>query len=274
MRFSNFHTHTCFSDGKNTAEEMLLSAIDRGFTALGFSDHSETPCDMSYCMRRTDYPTYFKTVNELKKRYADRIDVLLGIELDFYSEMIREGLDYTIGSVHYICAKGETHPIDHSREQQEHCIKVLCGGDPVEMAKRYYDILVTHIERCRPTFIGHFDVITKFGLFDNPPDRYYDLAIEALDAAIQICPVLELNTGAISRKKRDLPYPADFLLRRIKEKNGEIILSSDTHAAATIDCFFSQSIELLRGIGFDHILSMDRNGFVRVDIESSIKSTV
>ena len=266
MRFSNFHTHTTFSDGKNTAEEMLLSAIERGFTALGFSDHSETLCDMSYCMKLTDYPTYFKTVGALKEKYADKIDVLLGLELDYYSEIIREGLDYTIGSVHYICAKGECHPIDHSREQQEHCIKVLCGGDPVEMAKRYYDILVEHIERCRPTFIGHFDVLTKFGIFDNASDRYYDVATEALDAAMAICPVLEVNTGAISRKKRDLPYPADFLLRRICEKGGEVILSSDTHAADTIDCFFPQSVDILRGVGFDHILSMDKNGFVRVDI--------
>ncbi len=266
MRFSNFHTHTTFSDGKNTAEEMLLSAIDKGFTAIGFSDHSETQCDLSYCMKLSDYPAYFKTVNALKEKYAGKIDVLLGLELDYYSEIIREGLDYTIGSVHYICAKGECHPIDHSREQQEACIASLCGGDPVEMAKRYYDILVEHIGRCRPTFIGHFDVITKFGIFDNPSDRYYDVATEALDAAMAICPVLEVNTGAISRKKRDLPYPADFLLRRIKEKGGEVILSSDSHAVDTLDCFFPESVSILRGVGFDHILTMDKNGFVRVDI--------
>lgn len=266
MRFSNFHTHTTFSDGKNTPEEMLLSAIDKGFTAIGFSDHSETQCDLSYCMKLSDYPAYFKTVNALKEKYADKIDVLLGLELDYESEIIREGLDYTIGSVHYICAKGECHPIDHSREQQEHCIRTLCGGDPTEMAKRYYDILIEHITRCRPTFIGHFDVITKFGIFDNAGDRYADVATEALDAAMSICPVLEVNTGAISRKKRDLPYPADFLLKRIYEKGGEIILSSDTHATDTIDCFFPQSLDILRGVGFDHILSMDKNGFVRVDI--------
>ena len=266
MRFSNFHTHSCFSDGKNTPEEMVCSAIERGFTALGFSDHSETKCDLSYCMKLADYPAYFKTINDLKEKYAGRIDVLLGLELDYYSEIIREGLDYTIGSVHYICANGECHPIDHSREQQEHCIRMLCGGDPVEMAKRYYDILVEHIERCRPSIIGHFDVITKFGIFDNAPDRYYDIAREALDAAMKVCPVVEMNTGAISRKKRDLPYPADFLLRRVKENGGEIILSADTHAADTIDCFFPESVEILRGVGFDHIVSMNKNGFYRVDI--------
>jgi histidinol-phosphatase (PHP family) len=266
MRFSNFHTHTTFSDGKNTAEEMLLSAIGRGFTALGFSDHSETQCDLSYCMKLADYPTYFATVNALKEKYADRIDVLLGLELDYYSEIIREGLDYTIASVHYICAKGECHPIDHSREQQEHCIRVLCGGDPDEMAKRYYDILVSHVERCRPTFIGHFDVLTKFGIFDNPSDRYLDIATEALDEVLKHCPVIEMNTGAISRKKRDLPYPAEYLLRRILEKGGEITLSADSHAAETLDCFFPESVEILRRVGFDHTVYFDKNGIHRMPI--------
>ena len=37
---SNFHTHTYFCDGKDSPEEMVLSAIERGFTTLGFSIHS------------------------------------------------------------------------------------------------------------------------------------------------------------------------------------------------------------------------------------------
>ena len=46
----DFHVHTVFSDGKDTPEDMVLSAIERGMTAIGFSDHSTTPCDQSYCM--------------------------------------------------------------------------------------------------------------------------------------------------------------------------------------------------------------------------------
>ena len=35
MRYSNFHTHTTFCDGKNTAEEMVRAAITAGCPALG-----------------------------------------------------------------------------------------------------------------------------------------------------------------------------------------------------------------------------------------------
>ena len=37
---SNLHTHTRFADGKHSAEEVVLSAIDTGMNVLGFSEHS------------------------------------------------------------------------------------------------------------------------------------------------------------------------------------------------------------------------------------------
>lgn len=45
----NLHSHTTFCDGKNSAEEMVVSAIDHGFDVFGFSGHSYTPFDESYC---------------------------------------------------------------------------------------------------------------------------------------------------------------------------------------------------------------------------------
>ena len=37
---TNFHTHTTFCDGKDTPEQMVLAAIQKGFSALGFSGHA------------------------------------------------------------------------------------------------------------------------------------------------------------------------------------------------------------------------------------------
>ena len=267
MRFSNLHTHSVFSDGKHTPEEIVCSAIDKDLISIGLSDHSDTPCDPSYCMKCTQYPEYFRTVRELKKKYADRIDVLLGIELDYYSEIDRSDLDYVIGSVHYLCEEsGYCHPIDHSLAQQEYCIATLCGGDRMELARRYYDLLVRHTERTRPDVVGHFDVITKFGLFDDADPTYLRLATEAMDEVLKHCSVIEMNTGAVARKRRTLPYPAEFLLRRVLERGGEILLSADAHTAETIDFFFPESLDLLRRIGFDHVVYLDRNGLHRASV--------
>lgn len=48
---TNYHTHTVIADGKSTAEEVVIQAIDKGFSVLGFSDHAYTPYDLSYCMK-------------------------------------------------------------------------------------------------------------------------------------------------------------------------------------------------------------------------------
>lgn len=266
MRFSNLHTHSTFSDGKNTPEEIVKSAIEKNFVSIGFSDHSDTPCDQSYCMKTPAYPDYFRTVRELGERYGDKIDVLLGLELDYYSVADRADYDYLIGSVHYICADGYCHPIDHSLKQQEDCISMLCGGSRLEMAKRYYDLVVRHVENSRPDIVGHFDVITKFGLFDEPDEEYRRVATEALDEVLKITPLIEVNTGAISRGVRTLPYPTEFLLRRILERGGEVILSADSHAAPTLDCFFPESVSLLAGIGFRELVYLDKKGFHRLPI--------
>ena len=39
MIFEDFHTHTTFCDGKNTPEEMVLAAIEKGMPRIGFSGH-------------------------------------------------------------------------------------------------------------------------------------------------------------------------------------------------------------------------------------------
>ncbi len=36
---ANYHTHTTYCDGKNTPEEIVLCAIEKGFTSIGFSGH-------------------------------------------------------------------------------------------------------------------------------------------------------------------------------------------------------------------------------------------
>ena len=44
----NFHTHSKFCDGKNTAEEMVLAAIEKGFDVLGFSSHCMHPLNPEF----------------------------------------------------------------------------------------------------------------------------------------------------------------------------------------------------------------------------------
>lgn len=266
MKFSNFHQHTTFSDGKNTPEEVLISAIERGMEAIGFSDHSHTSIDESYCMMPEQYEAYFAECARLKEVYRNHIRVYTGLELDYYSEFDRSRYDYIIGSVHYMYVHGVCHPIDHSREQQMTYIQTECGGDLLLFARNYYDTLVKHIEKNRPDIVGHFDVLTKFGLFDEEDPAYLSIARDAINRILSFVKVFEMNTGAISRKVKDTPYPHPHLLRHIREGGGEIILGADSHASDTVDCYFHECLDILRANEYDHIVTFEDGKFRRIDI--------
>lgn len=264
MRYSNLHNHSTFSDGKCSMEENVLSAIEKNMVSLGFSDHSFTPCDTSYCMKEERYPEYLDTIAALKQKYAGRIDLFAGIELDYYTEMDTSALDYVIASAHYIIENGVCYPIDHSPQQQKQCMEEGFGGDVLAMAQRYFDIMVEHVSRCKPTFVGHFDVITKFSLMPEEDPRYRKIAIEALKEILKVCPYIEMNTGAIARGWRKMPYPCAYLLDTIRENGGEILLSADSHHKDNLIYFFDEAVDLLKQAGFDHICRFTGKGFEKV----------
>ena len=70
MSKTDFHMHTVFCDGKNTPEEMVRAAIEKGMAAVGISGHSHTWFDESYCMAKEKLPAYRAELTRLKSVYA------------------------------------------------------------------------------------------------------------------------------------------------------------------------------------------------------------
>ena len=105
MQSFDLHMHTTYCDGQDSAEAMVLSAIENGLEFAGISGHSFTPHDPSYCMSRKGTQQYIEEIRGLKAKYADSITLLLGIELDRYADTDTDPYDYLIGSVHYIFSK-------------------------------------------------------------------------------------------------------------------------------------------------------------------------
>ena len=266
MRYSNLHTHSTFSDGKGTLRDNVEAAIARNMVSLGCSDHSFTACDTSYCMMLEDYAAYCKEVEALKAEYSDRIPLFLGIECDYYSEIDKSMFDYTIASVHYIIKNGICYPIDHSPRQQEECIRDAFGGNVLDMAKCYYDMITEHAMKLSPSFIGHFDVINKFSLMPEDDPRYQEISLAAMAEIMKVCPYFEVNTGAIARGWRKSPYPNKYLLEYLRDNGGEVLINGDTHAPENMTFYFDESVDILKGLGFDHISMLGKDGFYKVEI--------
>lgn len=261
---SNFHTHTSFCDGEDLAEDMVVSAIKKGFDALGFSGHGYTDFDLSYCIN--DVHAYKAEIMRLKEKYKNQIQIYLGLEEDVFGECNRAEYDYIIGSLHYFLIDGKFYPVDSDYD----CIKKCVGlaGDSLKLAENYYNTFCEYILRRKPDIVGHFDLLTKFDEKYEPyflgNDEYNRLAEKYLSYALESDCIFEVNTGAISRGYRKTPYPNENLLYLIKKKGGKIILSSDTHSKDTLDYGFCDASELIRDIGFQHVYILYDNEFRRI----------
>ena len=262
---TNYHTHTQFCDGKSTAEEMVISAIEKGFTAIGFSGHGYTPFDFTYCMQDTD--GYLAEIGRLREKYKREIEIYVGVEEDaHYIQKNRAAFDYVLGSSHYVERGGVYIPVDNTPEKREQAI-ALIDGDPLAMAECYYSYFVDYIKRRRPDIIGHFDLLTKFDEKERnyylASPEYHKLAEKYLREALTADCIFEVNTGAISRDWRTLPYPHENLLRIIRAEGGRLTITSDCHQAANLDCFFDESRAILRDIGFEYTYALYHGEWVK-----------
>jgi histidinol-phosphatase (PHP family) len=265
---SNLHTHSTFTDGKNTPEEIVLWAIDNGFVSVGFSDHGYTPRDLTYCLKDTE--GYRKEVLRVKEKYKNKIQVYLGIEQDASNPLNRADYEYVISSSHYCDVDGKLYPIDSNPEKFKRCL-ALFNGDVIKMSNNYYGIFVDHILTYKPDIIGHFDLVTKFDqmegenrFFSNP--EYNTLALNYLKKACKCGALFEVNTGAISRGYRTNPYPADYLLHEIKKQGNGVILTADSHAKETLCFAFDLAKQVLKDVGFTHHYILKDNEFIKIPL--------
>ena len=174
----NLHTHTIYCDGENSPEEMVLSALSKDFTSIGFLTHAFMSYAPIFAQKGDHTEECKRAVMQLKEKYKKQIKIYLGLEVDMYSNPDLSGYDYLIGAVHYL----------------------KCEDEYVGFGR--FDI------------IGHYDLITKQceikEFFDMESKEYINAALEAAEALSGKNPFFEINTGAMARGYRTAPS-CDFM---------------------------------------------------------------
>ncbi|MBQ0110791.1 MAG: histidinol-phosphatase [Oscillospiraceae bacterium] len=111
----NLHTHTyrCHH-ASGTEEEYIQNAISGGIKVMGFSDHlphiNEDGSQDGYRIWTDDAKDYIATVNALKEKYKDTIELHVGFECEYYKKYFPEmlaraqklGAEYLILGQHFI----------------------------------------------------------------------------------------------------------------------------------------------------------------------------
>ena len=258
----NLHTHTVFCDGKDTPEELICEAISRGFNSLGFSIHS-------FLKRKTidqeKIEAYKAEILRLKEKYRGSFDVFLGIEYELWTELSPSDFDYTIAAVHYLLTKDGYRNFDTKLEGTLNFVNNYFDGNSMAFAKTYYETLSKIPEYGSFDIVAHFDIITKYNeqhpFIDTDSKEYMSYAFGAIDALAGKIPFFEVNTGAISRGYRTIPYPELNLLKEFKKRGFGAVITSDCHDKNYLDCHFDEARELLISAGFKSKFILTQNGF-------------
>ncbi len=230
---SNYHTHTLFCDGKNSPEEIVEEAIKQGLSEIGFTGHSYTFFDESYCMSLENTKKYKENINELKEKYKDYIKIFLGVEQDYFSEENTDDYDYVIGSVHYVFKYGKYLELDRSSDYFESIVKEYYNGSYYCLCEDYYQLVSNIYKKTKCDIVGHFDLVSKYNeeerLFSESDLRYKDMVKKAVNILSGENVLFEINTGAMARGLKSTPYPSPYIRKILKEKNCRFVASSDCH---------------------------------------------
>ena len=271
----NLHTHTTFCDGRNTPEEMVERAIALGHKSIGFSAHSYMPYSNELKVTRESTAAYKAEINRLKVKYADKIKIYLGLELDVFSDDDTSGLDYVIGGVHSIRTNdGGFVDFDGSAASFERVIREECGGDGMEFVRRYYAAMEELADRDGIDIVAHFDLVTKHNervkFFDENSEEYRALALSAAHKVAGKIPFVEINVGAITRGYRTKPYPAPFLLKDMIWLGMRAVIGQDCHSCEQLGKNFHEGVRAVYEAGTASISVLTDEGFKRISVSGGV----
>ncbi|MBN1867691.1 histidinol-phosphatase [Candidatus Sumerlaeota bacterium] len=275
MSWTNFHTHSGLCDGTGALVEYVEAALARGFSKLGFTSHAPVPVPVDWMMPQARLDEYCRTIRDLRETYRDRIEIYLGLEIDYIPGVCgpreppfdRLGLDYVIGSVHFVDGdgRGGYWGIDGDDEDFAQGLDGVYRGDIRAAVEKYYGVVREMVRSQCPDIVGHLDVIKKNNrdekYFSEGADWYREAVVGTLEEIAISSAIVEVNTGGLARGRTDSVYPSAWVLEKCFEMGIPVVLNSDAHAPEGIDGEFASTARLLRRIGFRRLMVLGRNGW-------------
>ncbi len=215
------HTKLC-NHAKGEMEEYIQTAIQKDIKYFGFSDHAPMDFDKKYRMNFNDMQQYENEVKRLKNEYKDKIEILLGYEVDFLpnhmdKRVLKAKVDYLIGSIHFLNGWGFDNP---------EFIGEYKNKDIDKIWEEYFEAIKNMAKSGLFDIVGHIDLIKVFKYL--PQKEVKLIANEAIKEIKKANMVIELNMAGYKKPINDL-YPSNDILELIKEHDIPITFGSDAH---------------------------------------------
>ncbi len=238
---ANYHTHTyrC-NHATGTEEEYIQRAISCGVQIMGFSDHAPIPFDVGYNtgwrVPKEKAQEYVDTINALKEKYKDKIELHVGFEMEYYPDcfdiMLRfvksVGAEYLILGEHYL---GKENDGRRSSGMPGHT------GDSIT---EYVDLIIEGMKTGKFLYVAHPDILNYIG----DDERWEREMTRLCKTAKELNVPLEINCLGIRDNRT---YSSEKFYKIAGQVGSTMIVGFDAHdVASAYDGESLEKIKMLR----------------------------
>jgi len=274
MGWANYHGHSYFCDGHESPEMYVQQAIALGMKVLGISSHAPVPFFTEWNMDASKLPRYIELMSALKEKYQEQIKLLTSLEVDYipgmagptHERITSAGLDYVVGSVHFVGAYNDGQPfsIDDSTDDFSRGVNEIYGGDIRKAVEHYFNLQREMLDREPPDILGHMDKIRMHNrnrfFFDESASWYRQQIHDTLKLAAEKGTVVEINTKYFDTA--DLSFPSRDHFKWMLENKIPLTISSDAHHPDKLLSGFETMVKLLQETGFERLWNYNGGGFI------------
>ncbi|KAI8818613.1 Polymerase/histidinol phosphatase-like protein [Fimicolochytrium jonesii] len=276
----SLHSHSgqfcCHAKG--TLEDVVLAAIERGFTTLGLSEHVPrsrqqdiypdeaglTPSDLSLT-----FDNYLVEARRLQQKYSSRIPLLVGAETELiHSTTLKEldelqsrhKLDYLVGSVHHV----QGYPLDYDSEG--YAVAEAAVGGTEALFLDYFNAQYELLSHVKPAVVGHFDLVRIFRPDHVLSDDIWAKIKRNVLKIVEYGGLVEINSRAWKKGLKDA-YPQRDILRYMISAGAKFTLSDDSHGPNDIGMYYDRLYAYVKEMGLHEVfyLALDGEGQVRLE---------
>lgn len=258
----DLHCHSMYSfDSEADPDEICLAAIERNIERIAITDHCDIDCIEAGFYSIYDASTAREHILSVKSKYADKLDVLFGVELggahvcpDLSAELVRKyKFDFVLGSLHNLKDVPDFSFIDYTEMPMALIIDLMRRNisELCEIARLPFINSIAHI-----TYPYRY--IRACGKQIEFSELYGEFS-ELFELIIRNGKALEVNTSPYRKNIADT-MPEKELMELYFSLGGRIItVGSDAHTPVDLGAGTHEALHTLKSIGFTAI-SYYKNG--------------
>ncbi|MCD8508686.1 MAG: histidinol-phosphatase HisJ [Bacillus sp. (in: Bacteria)] len=247
----HIHSPYCPHGTNYELEAYILKGLELGYDEMTFTEHAPLPKNFEdpvplkdSAMSWSDLEPYLIKLNNLKRKYENKITINIGLEIDYIEGFEKETkqflqkwgpmIDDSILSVHFIKASTTDSYIclDYSPDSFEKLVEEYQSIEGVY--QKYYDTLTNSILAelgpYKPKRVGHITLVRKFqrSFPRDFNDKKYIL--EALQLVQKQGMSLDINgAGRLKPLCREFYPPLDWV-KVAADMNIPLVYGSDAHS--------------------------------------------